>query len=245
MRTTKSPRYWKISRRIVQITFLAAFLILFTVSRRGIWNPALINLPMRFDPLTMLSHLIASQQFQAGALLSLITLILTITLGRVWCGWICPLGSVLDFLRTTKNKNRRPNFPPKLRQVKIILLVVILVTAILGYQAVIYFDPLTILYRSLSTSILPALDWLISLAEKWLYQVAIFQEPISAFDSWIRPIILPPAPLLYRGGTVIGLVLLGIILLNWIAPRFWCRYLCPLGGSTWSCQPLCHCETQG
>ena len=130
----------------------------------------------------------------------------------------------------TRHKVRQASLPPQLRQIKIILLIVILVTALFGYQAVIYFDPLTILFRSLSTSILPTLDWLVSLVEKWLYQVPIFQEPITIFDGWIRPIVLPPASLLYRGGAVIGWLFIGIILLNRISSRFWCRYVCPLGG---------------
>jgi len=33
----------------------------------------------------------------------------------------------------------------------------------------------------------------------------------------------------FRQGAAIGLILLGVILLNLVRPRFWCRYLCPSG----------------
>jgi ferredoxin len=41
---------------------------------------------------------------------------------------------------------------------------------------------------------------------------------------------LPQLPLHNRHGLSFALLLVGIIGLNLAAPRFWCRYLCPLGG---------------
>jgi ferredoxin len=53
---------------------------------------------------------------------------------------------------------------------------------------------------------------------------------VSTFDRWIRPGIFPTEPIYYRDTLLFAAVFLGVITLNLFAPRFWCRYLCPLGG---------------
>jgi ferredoxin len=69
----------------------------------------------------------------------------------------------------------------------------------------------------------------ISAVELALYRVSALRPALSAFDGWVRPKILPPDPAFYRYAWLYAGVLLGIVSLNLLAPRFWCRYLCPLG----------------
>ena len=49
-------------------------------------------------------------------------------------------------------------------------------------------------------------------------------------DNWFRPDVLPSEPAYYRSAIVYGGIFISLILLNLFAERFWCRYLCPLGG---------------
>jgi ferredoxin len=42
--------------------------------------------------------------------------------------------------------------------------------------------------------------------------------------------VLPEAPIPRAAPVLFFLVFGGVVALNWLAPRFWCRYLCPLGG---------------
>jgi len=87
---------WVNARRAVQYLSLIAFLSLFLMTRQGGWNGATVNLPLRLDPLAMLAHSLAGRTLLSGATLALLTILLTLIAGRAWCGWLCPLGTILD-----------------------------------------------------------------------------------------------------------------------------------------------------
>ena len=44
----------------------------------------------------MLTQLLASRVFLLASSLALLTVLLTLVFGRAWCGWLCPLGTLLD-----------------------------------------------------------------------------------------------------------------------------------------------------
>ncbi len=213
----------------MQYLALLAFVILFVWSRRGGWPASIVNIPMRLDPLAMLAHLLASRTFLIGSTLALITVGLTLVFGRAWCGWLCPLGTVLDLFPLDRWRGQRPAPPDSWRAVKYGLLLAILIAALFANLTLLIFDPLTLLFRTLSVSIWPALDQIVTAAEETLYQVAWLRPAVGRFDGWIRPTLLPSEPVFYRFTLLYGAVFLGVILLNLLAPRFWCRYLCPLG----------------
>jgi ferredoxin len=66
--------------------------------------------------------------------------------------------------------------------------------------------------------------------ESFLYKAPLLAGPVSSLDAWLRPILLPTSPAYYRDTLLYAGFFLGLIGLNLFAPRFWCRYLCPLGG---------------
>ncbi|HEX7974225.1 MAG TPA: 4Fe-4S binding protein [Anaerolineales bacterium] len=231
---------WVAARKTVQIVALFAFLALFISSQRGGWPANLVNLPMRLDPLAAFANLLASRTFLAGSALALVVLILTLVFGRAWCGWLCPLGTVLDLfsldrLRTSWGKPRQPfdktaGVSEGWRGVKYGLLLLILVAALLGNLTLLVFDPLTLFIRTLTTAIWPAVYRVVTAGEQALYEIPWLQSPIAAFDAWIRPAVLPAVPFYYRQALLFAAVFGGVIALNLVASRFWCRYLCPLGG---------------
>lgn len=234
-----SPQQWLKFRKYSQVLFMILFLVFFLWSRREFYlYPAagtsvkqeLINLPLKLDPLVMLAQVISSRTILAGSLLALITIILTLLLGRVWCGWFCPLGTLLEWFPLRSWKRKEPKIPQWLRGIKCVLLLVILFAAVLSNLSLLFFDPITVFYRTLTAAIWPALDQIVTGIELAFYRVPFLQPVISGFDNLIRPSIFPSHPVFYRYGGLFFGFFLGIFALNTLAPSFWCRYLCPLGG---------------
>lgn len=248
-----SPEKWLKLRKISQILFLALFLIVFLWSRREFYlnsslessfKETLVNLPLQLDPLAMLAKSIASRRVLPGAALALLTVGISLLLGRVWCGWFCPVGTVLDWIPIRSWKKRVPAVSDKFRGFKYILLLIILFAAIFKNLSLMIFDPLTIGYRTLTAAIWPVLDQGITAVELALFRIPFFATAVGAFDSLIRPVIFPAHPAVYRYGWLFGGFFILLVGLNALAPRFWCRYLCPLGGllGIFGKFSLVHCE---
>ena len=91
-------------RRISQIIFFGIFfwLILktnfevnFSATESGeIFLSYPVSIALEFDPLTALATLLANGTIYKGLLWSLVVLIPTIFMGRFFCGWVCPLGTL-------------------------------------------------------------------------------------------------------------------------------------------------------
>ncbi len=222
---------WIIFRKTVQYLALAIFIALFVWSRQDGGPAALINIPMRMDPLLILAHLVASRTFLAGSALALIVLLLTVVFGRAWCGWLCPVGTILDMFPLKRWRGKRASPAESWRRVKFDLVIVIFAAALLGNLTLLFFDPLALLLRTLTASVWPALDRIVTAVEALLVNVPALQGPLAAFDILVRPVILPVQPVYYQDGLLFAVIFLGVILLDLLAARFWCRYLCPLGGA--------------
>jgi ferredoxin len=219
---------WVRSRKTVQALALVAFVGLFVLSRRTGLGGDLANVPMRLDPLLALTGDLASRALLAGSALALATVVLTLLFGRAWCGWLCPLGTVLDVVPSKRGD--RVHVPETWRNVKYVLLLVVLFAALLGNQTLLFLDPLTISFRTLTSAVWPPLDRLVIGLEDLASAIPGSEGPISWLESVIRPGILPTQPVSYEDAFVFAAFFVGLLALNAFAPRFWCRYLCPLGG---------------
>ncbi len=149
--------------------------------------------------------------------------------GRAWCGWICPLGTILEVLRL-KRKGRQKNPEPSInwRRVKTYVLLLLLGAALAGNLTLLILDPLSLLTRGLAGFILPGLNQTALWLESLLYEYSVLQAALDVFETKVRGSLFPAD--VWRWWNVLpGLLLLAVIALNTLAERFWCRYLCPLG----------------
>jgi hypothetical protein len=66
-----------------------------------------VNWLIQLDPLVGLGTLLATGTLYAGLLWGLLTVILTILLGRFFCGWLCPFGALHQAVGWLANRGRK------------------------------------------------------------------------------------------------------------------------------------------
>jgi len=221
---------WTALRKAIQYLALFASFALVIGSGRAGWSGILGSRLLQIDPLATLASILAGRSLFAGAAWALILLAMTLVLGRAWCGWLCPFGTMLDVFSLRRLRGKRKPPAESWRKIKYWLLLITLFAALLANLTLLVFDPLTIFVRTVSASLMPVLDRGISAAETALYQLPALREGVKWFDDLVRPALLPQIAVDSRLSLMFAALFLGIVALNLVAERFWCRYLCPLGG---------------
>ena len=102
-------------RRISQIFFLLFFLwlLLFTslsIFPRGateIKLSAPVKLFFELDPLIAVMNALANHALYRGLVWCLVILVPTLFLGRFFCGWICPMGTLQHFVGNMPSESKR------------------------------------------------------------------------------------------------------------------------------------------
>ena len=225
---------WRHGRRLrqaAQVFCLGLFVVLLIAApnHHGAANPA-VSLFFRLDPLAALSAMLAARQWLPTLALAGLTVLATLALCRVWCGWVCPLGTILEWVSFRGARKRGAALSPRWRSVKYILLAVIVTLALLGNLTLLGLDPIALLTRAAATALWPALNVGVNTLEKTLYQAPFLRPLVDGLESALRGPVLPVKAPAFRDALPIAALLGGVVALNLAADRFWCRYLCPLGG---------------
>ena len=267
------------ARRISQVFFLLLFLWFCVVSVMGTrwfqlrgWP---VNWFLELDPLIGISTLMTTGKVYAGLAWGLVTLVLTIVLGRVFCGWICPFGTLHQFIGYLSRRKARvseklwDNYYRPAQNIKYYILFFLLTVAAASLALRIFtlprIAPLTsgivaivvmlivAVWRAGKTSPRRWVVGIIGAGFLWVLFSFLFRsgdsfsaslqigllDPIALMHRSINLIILPlldathlklsAAPRLYESSWLIGAIFITALLLNLLIPRFYCRFICPLG----------------
>ncbi len=221
--------WWRRAWRLSQAAFLLLFLYLVLWTRQGVDRLPAYSLFFRLDPLAGLAATLAARRWIAGLGLGVLTIALTLVAGRAWCGWICPLGTLLDLMPSRRTRAGQ-DLGATWRAVKYGILALIVTGGLAGSITLMVLDPITLLTRAIASFVLPLADALIHAVEVALVEVEPLQDAVYAFDAWLRRTILPAQPAFVAANTAVGVLLVLVLAANAIRRRFWCRTLCPLGG---------------
>jgi len=219
-------------RRLVQGLFLLLFLFLF-IQTESKGNDDLgypVRLFLDFDPLILVTTLLSAHAAAKAFALSLITILVTIIFGRVFCGWVCPFGTLNNLVSSIK-KERTVVVNTNWYRVKYYLLISIVASALFTLQPAGLMDPLSLLIRSFSISIYPLFNYSVRSVFDAIYSanpigIAALSEPVFML---LKKTVLSFEQSIYIQSAFLGALFLAILGLNLIEKRFWCKYLCPLG----------------
>jgi polyferredoxin len=189
-------------RWIIQIFFLLLFIFFFIQTKYGS-DITFQNLFFKVDPLIFIILSISERVIVSAALLSVLLIIGSLIFGRFFCGFICPLGTTIDIFDTWIGTEAKS--PQTGKNIKYLLLLVLVITAAIGSSLVHFVDPLVIFERSLT----------------------FIAYPVASF---LLDVFVTLDTVVYTEALIALAVFAVIIGLGFIAPRLWCRSLCPLGG---------------
>lgn len=89
------------ARRICQVFFLVmlGWFAVVTVIGPAWWQMRNwpVNWLLQLDPLVAVGTVLTTGALYAGLIWAAVTVLLTILLGRVFCGWVCPFGTIHQF----------------------------------------------------------------------------------------------------------------------------------------------------
>lgn len=211
-------------RPFVQAAFLILFVVFFADIFRSLSGSWIRNFFFNADPLILFALAISGGAISGALLLSAATVVITVIFGRVFCGWACPMGTLLEWSeRLVPSRAPHPPYGKGLfRNVKYYLLAFLVFGALFGFTAVLFFDPIVSLTRAFALTIAPAvtitgngaLELFRPMAMKWgLDHLAMLSWPAPEIALGLASLIL----------------LVTVIALIRLERRFWCRNLCPLG----------------
>jgi len=236
------------ARRFAQVFFLGLFVyLLFQTAFRGSFaaradTPVRLPLPVEgyllADPFVAAMTLLSTHTVYRGLLWSVGLLALTLVFGRIFCGWICPFGTLHHFfawILPSKKGRGGPrveaNKTHEYQRAKYYLLYAFLLAALGGSAIGGLFDPICIAVRSIGLGVIPAAQYL---THRGLGAVTMtgsrpLQGAADHTQDFLAQTVWQSHQFYFHQTWLIVFLLVALLFANRFIPRFWCRVLCPLG----------------
>ena len=213
-------------QRLLQVPLFFLFLLLLWLAAYPLPAWIEVDLFLRLDPLISLGSMAAARTFIPKVAWALVILGLALFLGRIFCGYICPLGATIDFSDWLRKKKRTgenafeeqgPN-----RKLKYGFLLGLAGSALVGVSWIFLFSPLALATRFYSFVIYPlaltAGNFFLDLFRPLLPHIGLGHLAFFHVD-------VPQ----YNTNLFTALFVFAVLAAGMIRSRFWCRNLCPAG----------------
>lgn len=218
------------SSRISQLIFLIIFIILFvnTEYRGRDEISVAVNSFFRANPLTTISYVLAVKAMTILLIPGIMMILASAILGRFFCGWICPLGTIIDLV-TDKIRKTAPIKFLKGR-LKYYLLFTLLFAALFNINIAGVLDPIAILVRAFTFFLYPLFGYTMRSGWAGLYTLlGDKREHLDVFFAFLQNYVLPFRETFYPLAFLSLIFFIGILFLERYEKRNWCKNLCPLG----------------
>jgi polyferredoxin len=235
-------------RRASQVGFFALFFyFLVHTAFRGTFaaqsgEPVRLPLPVEgfllADPFVAFMQLLSTHAVYRGLTWSLGIVALTLVFGRVFCGWICPFGTLHHFFawifpsRYLKGSSRvEANKTHGWQAAKYYMMWGFLAAALAGSAIGGLLDPICVAVRAIGLGVIPALQYLGIHGNNAIAtsNVRPLQMAADGVQDVLAQQIWTANQSYYHQTWFIVFFLVAILFMNRFIPRFWCRALCPLG----------------
>lgn len=236
------------ARRATQVLCLGLFLfLLVNTAFRGTFTAGAetaVRLPypvegfLLADPFVAAMTLVSTHTIYRGLAWSLVIVALTLVFGRVFCGWICPFGTLHHFFawvfpsRYVRGKSRvEANRTKGWQSLKYYLMIGFFGAAVAGSAIGGLFDPICIAVRAIGMGALPAMQYLGIRSATVVADtnVRALQTVSDASQDFLSRAVWTSSQVYFHQTWFIAFLLIAILFMNRFIPRFWCRALCPLG----------------
>lgn len=206
-------------RRIIQAVSLLTFLALLVAVSLPAANTAvnkLFSLFLMLDPLSALITSLSSRVIISWAVVAVVTTLITILFGRVFCGYICPMGTTVDLIDKAAGVKANNSYP-KLNSLRFILLSAVITASVFGINLAFHFLPVSLATRIYGLAIYPAGGVIVS-------EAAALGQSLFGWFGYFNIDDRRYASILFIAGIIAVL-----FILSRFSKRFWCRYICPTG----------------
>lgn len=229
---TKKLRTARICQRFIQSISLALFLFLLykTVGTSDApWLPA--DLFLRLDPIIATAIPLAARSWIARLWPGLMVLAAALVFGRIFCGYLCPMGTTLDLARffvakRGKSKKSTSAVSPVRKTLgqtaRYLVLTVVLTAAVLGVNLAYWVSPISLITRLYGLLIHP---FLLLFGSVGLSSGQVVSDYVGISGLGYLHLQTRQFDTLYF---ILGFFLV-VCGLERVRPRFWCRYICPSG----------------